>query len=245
MPSFFDTISDIYDVTRALPKDTMAEITEVMEDEFGDCRRILEVGVGTGRFAHPLVKRGCRVVGADISRAMLRKAQDKGISHLVCGDACALPFRDASFGGLISVHVMHLIEDCNSVLSEMKRVGTGILISLLMKTSEFHAKEEYRKALSKQDYTLTFSGMGEHGLKDMVRPKRTLAIAPFFEVMSYRERLGLLEQRKHSYTIDTPQNAHAGAIQFLSDRFSAKLDSHPKSEVEVVVWDIDDIPGPL
>jgi len=56
----------------------------------------LDVGTGTGRYLALLKSAGARsVVGLDMSQAMLRRtARDV---PRVCGDACRLPFRDASF----------------------------------------------------------------------------------------------------------------------------------------------------
>lgn len=58
--------------------------------------RILELGVGTGRLAIPLVEAGCRVDGVDASRAMLdRLAAKPGGRRVgaVCADMARLPLR--------------------------------------------------------------------------------------------------------------------------------------------------------
>lgn len=56
---------------------------------------VLELGVGTGRLAAPLLARGCAVVGLDASAAMLarcRGLEGSGL-RLVRADMAALPFR--------------------------------------------------------------------------------------------------------------------------------------------------------
>jgi SAM-dependent methyltransferase len=59
--------------------------------------RILDLACGPGRHAAELTRSGGRVVGLDLSRAMLRRARERAPGALVRGDMRALPFRDASF----------------------------------------------------------------------------------------------------------------------------------------------------
>ena len=71
---------------------------------------ILDIGCGTGEQSLFLAKRGYQVVGVDISREMLARANEnakkgklKDNISLVIASAEALPFRDKSFDGLISI----------------------------------------------------------------------------------------------------------------------------------------------
>ena len=59
--------------------------------------RILDLACGPGRHAAELERLGGRVVGFDLSRAMLRRARERAGSPLVRGDMRVLPFRDRSF----------------------------------------------------------------------------------------------------------------------------------------------------
>ena len=100
--------------------------------------RVLEVGVGTGLSlgAYP---KACEVTGLDRSEPMLehaqRKIERKGWSHvrLVCGDAMALPFSEASFDYVNVFHVITVVPDYVQLLSEAKRVlkpgGTLVVIN--------------------------------------------------------------------------------------------------------------------
>src|SRR5438034_661566 len=59
-------------------------------------RRALDVGTGSGRNLPLLASTGARLVcGVDFSMPML--AKDTSGCPRVCGNACALPFRDAGF----------------------------------------------------------------------------------------------------------------------------------------------------
>ena len=59
--------------------------------------RILDVACGPGRHAAELARGGGRVVGFDLSWAMLRRARGRTRAALVRGDMRALPFRPGSF----------------------------------------------------------------------------------------------------------------------------------------------------
>jgi SAM-dependent methyltransferase len=59
--------------------------------------RILDLACGPGRHAAELTRTGGRVVGFDLSRAMLRRAHARNNAVLVRGDMRALPFKNGSF----------------------------------------------------------------------------------------------------------------------------------------------------
>jgi len=59
--------------------------------------RILDLACGPGRHAAELERLGGRVIGFDLSRAMLRRARERTGACLVRGDMRALPFRAGSF----------------------------------------------------------------------------------------------------------------------------------------------------
>ncbi len=84
----------------------------------------LDIGCGTGLLAERLES---RIIGLDISAALLSTAlsrlRGKGSSHLVMGDAEALPFRDSSIDQVYSVTLLQNVPDPPSAILEMKRVG--------------------------------------------------------------------------------------------------------------------------
>jgi ubiquinone/menaquinone biosynthesis C-methylase UbiE len=90
-------------------------------------KRLLEAGVGTGRFATWLAKNGFDVVGVDISREMLKKAKEKKTRlnvdvDLIRADVHFLPFREGLFDGCICVNVMDHIPDIDGFLRQVKCV---------------------------------------------------------------------------------------------------------------------------
>jgi len=91
---------------------------------------ILDIGCGTGEQSLFLAKRGYQVIGVDISREMLLKANEntkegklKDNISLVIASAEALPFRDKSFDGLISIFgVFNHIPKADHAFQETYRV---------------------------------------------------------------------------------------------------------------------------
>ena len=125
----FDRAADYYDATRGLPPSASEQVTNSILDIVAATpeTQFLEVGIGTGRIALPIVKRGFTYTGVDISENMLNELRQKlaGESHqltLLNADATNLPFEDASFDAILTVHVLHLIPDWRRALAEIRRV---------------------------------------------------------------------------------------------------------------------------
>jgi ubiquinone/menaquinone biosynthesis C-methylase UbiE len=103
---------------------------------------ILDIGCGTGEQSLFLAKRGYQVVGVDISREMLLRANEsaregklKDNLSFVNASAEALPFRDKSFDGLISIFgVFNHIPKADYAFQETYRVlksGAGAIFTVV------------------------------------------------------------------------------------------------------------------
>jgi SAM-dependent methyltransferase len=71
-------------------------------------KRVLDLACGAGRYSAALAERGARVVGLDLSTALLHAAgaelgEREGLLGLVRGDMLRLPFRPGSFDLVISM----------------------------------------------------------------------------------------------------------------------------------------------
>ncbi len=124
-------VAHAYDRNRYHPPEVSGKIAtamvEPLEREFRDGAHLLEIGVGTGRIGMPVVARGVQLTGVDIDPEMMSAFRSKyaGVSRrvsLVEADAQDLPFHDASFSGVIAVHIWHLIPDLTRALDEAVRV---------------------------------------------------------------------------------------------------------------------------
>jgi phosphatidylethanolamine/phosphatidyl-N-methylethanolamine N-methyltransferase len=98
--------------------------------------RVIEVGIGTG-ISLPLYPDGCSIVGIDVTRKMLERAQKKKeknkLDHvdLFEMDAENMTFSDNSFDHALAAFVVTVVPNPEKMVSEMKRVtkkGGNIVI---------------------------------------------------------------------------------------------------------------------
>lgn len=141
MPVSFDRAADYYDATRGYPSEVAGRIGQALLDAAGATRasRILELGVGTGRIALPIVRAGYHYTGIDLSPRMMDVLRDKlraipGTAErvtLVEGDITDLPFAGGDVDVVLTVHVYHLVTDRARVAAESARVlaRPGVLLN--------------------------------------------------------------------------------------------------------------------
>lgn len=126
--SFDDRVAGRYNAQRAHPPEVARQIGLAIAAQSGTDARVLEIGVGTGRIAWPVVAAGCRVVGLDLSSEMLTEVfQEKRPFPtpsllLVRADMHHLPFCKDSFDATLAVHVLHLAKDWRQVVREAVRL---------------------------------------------------------------------------------------------------------------------------
>ncbi len=91
----------------------------------GPGRRALELGCGTGLFLEKTARSGARIVGVELSEALLAKARNRVGSlanvTLERGDAHRLPHADASLDAVYGSSVLHHL-DLSRSLEEARRV---------------------------------------------------------------------------------------------------------------------------
>lgn len=146
-------------------------------DIFADVTRgrVLDVGSGPGRDGLILQKKGLEVTCLDASEAMVSFSTSRGLQSVV-GDFCALPFPDASFGGVWAytalLHVPKI--EVGMALLEIARVLTkgGIFgLGLIEGNDEryressginlprwfsYYQKEEVENLVREQGFTILY-----------------------------------------------------------------------------------------
>jgi SAM-dependent methyltransferase len=98
---------------------------------------VLDLGAGTGVAGRAALAAGAhRVVGADLSEAMLHRhalkggaSKDRAASCPVAADAVALPFRDDCFDLVLAAFCLNHLSRLEAGLAEMRRVATAIAAS--------------------------------------------------------------------------------------------------------------------
>jgi len=235
----FDRAADVYDTTRRAAR---PEAIEALAKELSDCSSVLEVGVGTGRLAVPLMERGFQVVGVDLSRKMLDQSRAKGLERLVLGDVCRLPLRRKSIDAVLAVHVLHLIESLRDVLAEAAAVARKKLVTIMERHDPpdrsmswaYGQAVRRRGALSARRWV-----QPELGIAMVVPPRRLATVVRVEEQESADAALAALERRTWAITWDVPDDIHRAVLAELSSQFSGKTATH-NLEVCLLSWDVAD-----
>jgi ubiquinone/menaquinone biosynthesis C-methylase UbiE len=123
----FDRAAGYYDETRGLPEKISEQIAASAASFLPAGARVLEIGIGTGRISIPLMRRGLRVSGVDLSVLMMKRLVEKltdkaTLPGLIQADAARLPLRPANFEAVFAVHVFHLIAGWQQAAAEVRRV---------------------------------------------------------------------------------------------------------------------------
>lgn len=90
--------------------------------------RILDLGAGTGRFAHLLSETNA-VVALEPSEEMLAASRGKGPFERVRGDGHRLPFRRDVFDATLLVMVLHHLADFPAAMREVARVSRRAILA--------------------------------------------------------------------------------------------------------------------
>jgi len=122
----FDRAAGFYDQTRAFPAGMSEHVAAVAVEWLGANSNVLEIGVGTGRIAKPLLAAGVHITGIDLSRNMMNRLRetlgDLPAPALLNGDITRLPFASESFDAVIGVHILHLVGGWQQAIDEAMRV---------------------------------------------------------------------------------------------------------------------------
>ena len=136
----FDRAVEYYDQTQGFPLGVQERIGKSLLDvaEATLSSRILEMGIGTGRIAWPIICKGHSYTGIDLSKRMMDRLRAKlstlpGAAervNLVQGDITKMPFADGSFDIVLTVQVFHLVADRRQAITEgirvLKRSGVAL-----------------------------------------------------------------------------------------------------------------------
>jgi SAM-dependent methyltransferase len=99
------------------------QIVPLVVDGLAGTRRVLDVGTGEGQLARLAHRIGATVTGIDPTVAQLRVAAERaGGPAYARALATSLPFRDASFDGVVVCLVLEHVDDHQGAIAEIARV---------------------------------------------------------------------------------------------------------------------------
>jgi ubiquinone/menaquinone biosynthesis C-methylase UbiE len=248
----FDHAADTYDATRAWPDHVQRAQTEALLAEI-DGRRVLEIGVGTGRIARPLAERGVRVTGVDIAPRMLARLREQLEARhtppdLLLGDATRLPFADASFGAAYAVHVLHLVSDWQGTLEELRRVLApgGVLVH---HTVDFQGDNPWAAGMEKwQEMLAARRFTRRHRPEDKELHEKLRALGAAMRKVAYAEDeerttpaqvLDVTARRVNSWTWEIPDDVFADCIREYEAWLPAHHGSMERMYVQHAIYEME------
>lgn len=144
----FGKAASNYDRHAEFQRDVVERLLDYLPNDLSGVRA-LDVGCGTGYFAHRLILRGAKVTCLDISEAMLDQARLRfGQDADYClADAESIPYPDNHFDLVVSSLAVQWCDDLKNPLKEMQRVcaiSGRVLFSTLADGSLYELKEAWR-----------------------------------------------------------------------------------------------------
>lgn len=220
-----------YDRLRAHPPEVAGQIATAMASALqtrGEEAVFLELGVGTGRIALPLIARGYRYIALDHDPAMLEVFRQKAAGvmrkvQVLEADARKVPLPDESVHAVVVVHLWHLLPDWPKALAEALRVlkPGGVLLEgwdRVVSEEEWTLQERWRALVEAEGFPVE-RGLHQRRLQEVegalkrlgLKPK-TRQVAFWREERTPRESLEALQERLYSFTQRVPQEAHERAM---------------------------------
>jgi len=252
----FDQAVPYYDKSRSIPDWVSRAVTDSIIElgQIDSPSRVLEIGIGTGRIALPLLRRGVGIVGIDLSLAMMTELQNKTIDQnflvmLAQADANLLPFPDASFDCVYAVHVYHLVANWQKALREAWRVikpGASFLVTFHHRDAQ-SPNVKIRRRLSElaRERGIDARRPGSQSYDELRAELDTLAKTRLIEVARWVERtipvsqiLDEVESRLTSDTWTIPEEVMTQLMPSLREWARAEFASldYTVTEEEEFIW---------
>ena len=165
--SDFSTVAARYDATRDVPERVLTDCYEALMrgGVLPGAGTVLDAGCGTGQISIPLSRAGLRVVGIDVSEAMVRIAASKvepgGPARYEVGDARAIAYAAGTFDGVVFSKLLMHVEDWKGCCGELVRVakrGSPILHLIDRGTYADSVRREFTRRVDALGFRDRFPG---------------------------------------------------------------------------------------
>ena len=123
----WDNLSPFYDFMETVYNGTCYKgIAEKIKDYVTEEDVVLECACGTGLLTVPMAQTCKKLIATDLSTGMLRQTKKKlrNFANTKIGKASilALPFKENAFDVVVAANVIHLLDEPEKAISELKRV---------------------------------------------------------------------------------------------------------------------------
>lgn len=252
MSYYYDRIAPIYDATRPLPPFVAEQVTDCILKLVSATPEttFLEPGIGTGRSAFSMIKRGYSYIGVDVSNEMMEELRRKlqnipNRLSLIQTDATSLPFKDNTFDVAIAVHVLHLIPNWRQAVAEIRRVlkpdGFFLYCNNMLTPHQREFEQQWRTILTQylSGFQLSFTKTweGDEGLIQALKSQgatlETVNAARWRVEQTVGELLDIYQMRPFGICWEIPDDIFALAMR----EFREWCQQHYQSEAVVLASD--------
>lgn len=247
----FDRISEVYDETREpLSNEATERLAQVLSRD--GSRKLLEVGIGTGRIARPLQDRRFEITGVDLSKGMLQKARTKGLEDLVRGDANHLPFADKSIDTVVLAHVLHLLEDPPETFGKIARIARKKIVAVVRSRDDSSRSPDDGRHLIMQAFVKAAKEIGypiprsSGDWRDRLRretefitsfpPNELVTLQDSAVVTTIGERISFFEKRAYGYPSDIPDDVFRGIMENVKSSMDLAREIRYRRVEQAAVW---------
>ena len=249
----FDGLSAHYDKTRASDPLCFESALDWIASRFGPhlFNAVIEPGVGTGRIAIPLLKRGYSVTGIDISTQMLRlctaNAPQNAPLTCIVGDATNLPFPPGSFDLAVAAHLFYFIPNWRKAVQEILRVlrpgGALIMMSTGFGAEVPEMNDRYKALASQRGYI--FPSYGASSTSEVAEYARSIGcVTERIELPDWKwtnsilavTALDHLRNRAYSFLRQVPPDLHNAVLaEMVSEYDRPDLALNVENKIYLVV----------
>lgn len=211
------------------------------------CHYLLEIGVGTGRVSLPLHNSGYETTGIDVSRNMLARAKKKRLPSLLLASGNQVPFKEKSFDGTLTAHVLHVVDDPIAVMKEAGRVSRVGLFALVRKLNEGQRseneerRERFRRIAEKYGWNSYLTHPARYFRREqeiMARypPDDLVVVSHTVITRSIEETIARFEKGGFRFTLSMPKGMRKEIVKEMREN-AQDWTSRPREEIyQVALW---------
>ena len=230
----YDKMAEVFDATRSQDPRLLNSVALGIYAVAGEGEKVLDIGTGTGRFLASLVKLGIDAYGFDISKNMLRKAREKGLTNLIQGDAIRLPFSERAFKASLVTNVLHLVQDWKALMLEASRVSDRAVIAVDLGRNEENPTEVFKSIMKEKGFTPPRAGPLESELAKICAPECRIKLGEYEERTTKRELLSNFGMKTYTWQSELTDEENRQCMEEFERRCAEEIVI--PQDVTLIVW---------